>query len=219
MKTDIELCEEIEVFTSNWQIRGPYHEGGDKPWYVLVDDNWLPDGFETKRKALESLLSHLKECSMTTPMTKEALADLRRLASMATPGPWSMEHENIWFSENGYTKHLAYFCQGDDVDDSQDDANTRYVAAADPTTILTLLDALEAKAKCIAELQSRAESAEQTRTLIFIEPERCSCEGYHIDEAYLEPDPEGDCYDRDEVLEALAAACAAAGITLQIKGE
>lgn len=37
-------------------------------------------------------------------------------------------------------------------------------------------------------------------------PKRYSCEGYHIDEAYLQEDPEGDCYDRDEVLEALAAA-------------
>lgn len=67
---------------------------------------------------------------------------LRNLALRATPGPWTMEHENIWYCENGYTKHLAYFCQGDDVDDSQDDANTRYVAAADPTTVLALLDEL-----------------------------------------------------------------------------
>ena len=37
-------------------------------------------------------------------------------------------------------------------------------------------------------------------------PKRYSCEGYHIDEAYLQEDPKGDCYDRDEVLEALAAA-------------
>lgn len=70
---------------------------------------------------------------------------LRNLALRATPGPWTMEHENIWYCENGYTKHLAYFCQGDDVDDSQDDANTRYVAAADPATVLALLDEVEAK--------------------------------------------------------------------------
>lgn len=69
---------------------------------------------------------------------------LRNLALRATPGPWTMEHENIWYYENGYTKHLAYFCQGDDVDDSQDDVNTRYVAAADPSTVLALMDALEA---------------------------------------------------------------------------
>lgn len=79
---------------------------------------------------------------------------LRNLALRATPGPWAMEHENIWYCENGYTKHLAYFCQGDDVDDSQDDANTRYVAAADPSTVLAPLDELEAAEQRNAELES-----------------------------------------------------------------
>ncbi|WP_343482994.1 ead/Ea22-like family protein [Enterobacter cloacae] len=79
---------------------------------------------------------------------------LRNLARRATPGPWAMEHENIWYYENGYTKHLAYFCQGDDVDDSQDDFNTRYVAAADPSTVLALLDELEAKDQRVAELSA-----------------------------------------------------------------
>lgn len=37
-------------------------------------------------------------------------------------------------------------------------------------------------------------------------PKRYSCEGYHIDEAYPQEDPDGDCYYRDEVLEALTAA-------------
>lgn len=82
-----------------------------------------------------------------TALNKQAL---RNLALRATPGPWTMEHENIWYYENGYTKHLAYFCQGDDVDDSQDDVNTRYVAAADPSTVLALLDELEAKDSTIA---------------------------------------------------------------------
>ena len=49
----------------------------------------------------------------------------------------------------------------------------------------------------IAELESR--------TVTVKLPKRYSCEGYHIDEAYLQEDPEGDCYDRDEVLEVLTA--------------
>lgn len=84
---------------------------------------------------------------------------LRQLARMATPGPWTMEHENIWYYENGYTKHLAYFCQGDDVDDSQDDANTRYVAAADPSTVLALLDELDASEQRVAEVESQRRMA------------------------------------------------------------
>lgn len=83
---------------------------------------------------------------------------LRNLALRATPGPWAMEHENIWYYENGYTKHLACFFQGDDVDDSQDDANTRYVAAADPSTVLALLDELEAKEAKIANLTAERDA-------------------------------------------------------------
>ncbi|EBS8529826.1 ead/Ea22-like family protein, partial [Salmonella enterica] len=58
-----------------------------------------------------------------------------------TQGPWEMEQENIWFTdEDGYTKHLAYVEQGDDVDDKQDHYNTAYIAAANPATMLALLD-------------------------------------------------------------------------------
>ncbi|EIW3447132.1 ead/Ea22-like family protein [Salmonella enterica] len=66
---------------------------------------------------------------------------LREMAEKATQGPWEMEQENIWFTdEDGYTKHLAYVEQGDDVDDKQDHYNTAYIAAANPATMLALLD-------------------------------------------------------------------------------
>ncbi|EBV3643926.1 TPA: ead/Ea22-like family protein [Salmonella enterica] len=66
---------------------------------------------------------------------------LREMAEKATKGPWEMEQENIWFTdEDGYTKHLAYVEQGDDVDDKQDHYNTAYIAAANPATMLALLD-------------------------------------------------------------------------------
>ncbi|ECI3890455.1 ead/Ea22-like family protein [Salmonella enterica subsp. enterica serovar Enteritidis] len=69
---------------------------------------------------------------------------LREVAERATQGPWEMEQENIWFTdEDGYTKHLAYVEQGDDVDDKQDHYNTAYIAAANPATMLALLDELE----------------------------------------------------------------------------
>lgn len=54
---------------------------------------------------------------------------LREVAEKATRGPWEMERENIWFTdEDGYTKHLAYVQQGDDVDDKQDHYNTAFIA-------------------------------------------------------------------------------------------
>ncbi|EMZ4243481.1 ead/Ea22-like family protein [Salmonella enterica] len=79
---------------------------------------------------------------------------LRKAAEKATPGPWEMEHENIWFTDaDGYTKHLMYAQQGDDVDDNQDHYNTVFIAAANPATVLTLLDDLVAAEKRIAELE------------------------------------------------------------------
>ncbi|WP_220708763.1 ead/Ea22-like family protein [Citrobacter freundii] len=77
-----------------------------------------------------------------TALNKQAL---RQLAEKATPGPWEMEHENIWFRDTeGYTKHLMYAYQGDDVDDQQDYDNTAYIAAFNPKVVLALLDELEA---------------------------------------------------------------------------
>ncbi|EPO4869154.1 ead/Ea22-like family protein, partial [Citrobacter farmeri] len=60
---------------------------------------------------------------------------LREAAEKATPGPWEMDQENIWFTDaEGYTKHLIYVQQGDDVDDKQDHYNTAFIAAANPAT-------------------------------------------------------------------------------------
>lgn len=69
---------------------------------------------------------------------------LREAAEKATRGPWEMERENIWFTdEDGYTKHLAYVQQGDDVDDKQDHYNTAFIAAFNPKVALALLDKVE----------------------------------------------------------------------------
>ncbi|WP_254891762.1 ead/Ea22-like family protein, partial [Salmonella enterica] len=70
----------------------------------------------------------------------------REVAEKATRGPWEMERENIWFTdEDGYTKHLAYVQQGDDVDDKQDHYNTAFIAAFNPKVALALLDEVESK--------------------------------------------------------------------------
>ena len=106
---------------------------------------------------------------------------------------------------------------GDTSDAWQDEAS--------PECILELLAERDADRARIGSLRLtlrrlRLENADwEARTLLFTEPDRCSCVGYHIDEAYLEADPEGDCYDRDEVLAALQKSCAAAGISLKIEGE
>lgn len=44
------------------------------------------------------------------------------------------------------------------------------------------------------------------KALIIELPERLSPEGYHIDEAYLVPDPDGDYLDRDKMIDVLNKA-------------
>lgn len=53
------------------------------------------------------------------------------------------------------------------------------------------------------KMKTRMLSAEKRLATPVRLPQRCRCEGYHIDEAYLVDDDEGDCYDRDEVIDAL----------------
>lgn len=59
------------------------------------------------------------------------------------------------------------------------------------------------QAKHIETLESMATKAIPLAVKL---PERLSPEGYHIGEAYLVQDPEGDYLDRDEVIEAIRAA-------------
>ena len=69
----------------------------------------------------------------------------------------------------------------------------------------------KAAEKRISELEARA--------VTLIEPPRYDCEGYHIDEAYLTPATDGECYDRGEALSAFKSACERAGIKCEVKGE
>ncbi|ROU10786.1 hypothetical protein EB837_20565 [Kluyvera ascorbata] len=76
------------------------------------------------------------------------MATMKAAAEKATPGIWEMEQENIWFFQDGYTKHLMYVTQGDDVDDHQGHINTQYIAEVSPANVLALVEALE-KAQAI----------------------------------------------------------------------
>lgn len=95
--------------------------------------------------------------SMTTEL--ELAQRMKAAALKATPGIWKMEQENIWYTDaDGYTKHLLYAYQGDDVDDEQDHINTQYIAEVSPANVLVLVEALEAALMRNAELE-RMESA------------------------------------------------------------
>jgi hypothetical protein len=68
------------------------------------------------------------------------LKELRRLAEGATPGPWILSEASRWIMEA--SERRQGICDYDD--DPKARANAAYIAAANPSTILSLLDRLEA---------------------------------------------------------------------------
>lgn len=92
-------------------------------------------------------------------LTPEQLADLRQKANAATPGPWKADLRvgKAMVYPSKYTpnclcevpyKEVVCTIQGVYRDnawhmDKQQDDNAKYLAAADPATILQLLDMIE----------------------------------------------------------------------------
>ncbi|EFB6896951.1 ead/Ea22-like family protein [Escherichia coli] len=82
---------------------------------------------------------------------------LRKAAESATRGPWEAKNCHIWgFSDNNPKITIAIAeLWSRDTSIAQDFANSKFIAAANPTTVLALLDELEAAEKRIAELEAR----------------------------------------------------------------
>jgi hypothetical protein len=67
-------------------------------------------------------------------------SELKRLAAAARPGPWSAEGDELYWLEDGYTKHLMETYEGSDLcHDAEHPANLRFIAAANPAAVLALI--------------------------------------------------------------------------------
>ena len=87
-------------------------------------------------------------------------AELIRLAEVASPGPWLQENADLYFKDDGYTRHMMTTDAGHDVcdEDGNDDRhldNLKFISAANPVAVLALItentDLLEALDALIAE--------------------------------------------------------------------
>lgn len=71
-------------------------------------------------------------------------AKLKVLAEAATQGEWIAEGGDLFFREDGYTKHLMETSEGSDIfNDAEHPANISFIAAASPATVLALLAEVE----------------------------------------------------------------------------
>ena len=84
---------------------------------------------------------------MMVDLTPKRLAELRRIAEAATPGPWWADGWEARTKDGDrFIASIAPAFQGAKPDAScwELDANIRHIAAFDPTTALELIDALTA---------------------------------------------------------------------------
>lgn len=73
----------------------------------------------------------------------EKMAELERLAASATAGKWVRERDDLFFFVNGWTRHLLETAEGSDVSVVQHRRNLDFIAAANPTAVLELIERVE----------------------------------------------------------------------------
>src|SRR5690606_38182934 len=80
-----------------------------------------------------------------TDLTPERLAELRRIAEAATPGPWAVNPFKALVDEMAtLTPVCAMLWPTELRTEEQTLSNALHIAAFDPTTVLALLDRIEA---------------------------------------------------------------------------
>lgn len=57
----------INAITTDWQVKGPYHEDGDK-YHALLRNEWVGNGFDTRRKALDAIYEQLRQDANTAEL-------------------------------------------------------------------------------------------------------------------------------------------------------
>ena len=104
-----------------------------------------------------------------TQLTPERLAELRRIAEAATPGPWEVtefaggeerspgelgvfapNHPHSYQKSDG-TWYAVVICRG--MDGPTREENSEYIATFDPTTVLAMLDEIERLRQAVDALQ------------------------------------------------------------------
>lgn len=70
-------------------------------------------------------------------------SELKRIAEMAPTGPWFYENESMYFNDDGYTRHLLDAESGHDVTENDYYAALKFIAAANPVAVLSLIAEVE----------------------------------------------------------------------------
>lgn len=106
---------------------------------------------------------------------------------------------------------MEYISQFEASDIDSDDVDLRFeVDGVETGTTVSIVDECGHAAQIITALLDELEAARQRiqelEARVIVLPQRLSPEGYHIDEAYMVDDTEGEYLDRDAVIDAIRAA-------------
>ena len=167
-------------------------------------------------------------------MTAEQLAQLRKIANNATPGPWVEtcgEVTTADYEVEGVT-FLDHICNCEMI--GTESPNAEFIAAFHPAMALALLDELERKETEIIRLSQKSENDPRIHEIVDLKERIAELEARTVtvklptaydltgetdgncslNDASMKPDVEG-CYFRRRDVES---ACAAAGINLTVEG-
>lgn len=86
-----------------------------------------------------------RRLASVSEMTAERLAELRRIAEAATPGPWRISDDgpaDRFVIASADREHIAETTQGGSFT-NEDLANAHHISTFDPPTVLALLNEIE----------------------------------------------------------------------------
>lgn len=87
---------------------------------------------------------------MTTPLTREERERLKELAGKATPGPWGRDGAIVLGNGRGLAD-----VWGEDTSLVEDDHNAAYIAAANPSAVLALIEEVERLEQLVHTLKEK----------------------------------------------------------------
>lgn len=71
-------------------------------------------------------------------------SELKKLAEAASPGPWLHENDDLYFKDDGYTRHMMTTDPGHDTCDEDGESivhadNLKFIAAVNPAAVLGMI--------------------------------------------------------------------------------